>query len=195
MGLSNQELRHALNPGQANKFLRELANSLEFLKVIPLSESKKKRMDDREFIVGYLAFMLTSYKNYKENTRDVFLSEALSKINNLTNAELTNIKGNFKKAMLAAYDIFGENAFRKISYKNNRKFPVNKSLFETWSIYFSQLNDKDIQKLKKYKQKLIDTFIQYVDNDKEFLVSISQAAKKVEYRFEIIGKIIQEVLL
>lgn len=155
----------------------------------------KKRMDDREFIVGYLAFMLTSYKDYKENTRDVFLSEALSKINNLTDVELLNLKEKFKKAMLAAYDIFEEKAFRKISYKNNRKFPLNKSLFETWSIYFSQLNDKEIQILKQYKQKIIETFIQYVDNDKEFLASISQAAKKVEYRFEIIGKIIQEILL
>ncbi|QLE50560.1 DUF262 domain-containing protein [Nostoc sp. C057] len=195
VGLSNQELRHALNPGKANKFLRELANSSEFIKVITLSESKKKRMDDREFIVGYLAFMLTSYKDYKENTRDVFLSEALSKINNLTDVELLNLKEKFKKAMLAAYDIFEEKAFRKISYKNNRKFPLNKSLFETWSIYFSQLNDKEIQILKQYKQKIIETFIQYVDNDKEFLASISQAAKKVEYRFEIIGKIIQEILL
>ncbi|MFN6477537.1 DUF262 domain-containing protein [Nostoc sp. DedQUE07] len=195
VGLSNQELRHALNPGKANKFLRELANSSEFIKVITLSESKKKRMDDREFIVGYLAFMLTSYKDYKENTRDVFLSEALSKINNLTDSELINIKEKFKKAMLAAYDIFEEKAFRKISYKNNRKFPLNKSLFETWSIYFSQLNDKEIQILKQYKQKIIEIFIQYIDNDKEFLASISQAAKKVEYRFEIIGKIIQEVLL
>ncbi|MBG1269644.1 DUF262 domain-containing protein [Nostoc sp. WHI] len=194
VGLSNQELRHALNPGKANKFLRELANYSEFIKVIPLSESKKKRMDDREFIVGYLAFMLTSYKDYKENTRDVFLSEALSKINDLSDPELIKIKEKFKKAMLTAYDIFGENAFRKISYKNNRKFPVNKSLFETWSIYFSQLNDKEIQILKKYKHKLIETFIQYVDNDKEFLASISQAAKKVEYRFQIISQIIQEVL-
>lgn len=86
-------------------------------------------MDDREFILGYLAFMLTSYKDYKENSRDVFLSEALSKINDLSDAELINIKENFKKAMLAAYDIFEKNAFRKISNKNNRKFPLNKSLF------------------------------------------------------------------
>jgi hypothetical protein len=193
--LSNQELRHALNPGKANKFLQKLANLSEFTQVIKLSNNKKQRMDDREFIVGYLAFILTSYKNYKENTRDEFLSEALSKINNLTDAELTKIEEQFKKAMLAAYNIFGDNAFRKISSKNNRKFPVNKSLFESWSFHLSQLRDEDIQKLEKSKQELIDKFIEYADNDKEFLTSISQAAKKVDYRFETIGKIIQEVLL
>jgi len=192
--LSNQELRHALNPGKANKFLKDLANLPEFTQVIKLSDTKINRMDDREFIVGYLAFMLTSYKDYKENTRDEFLGEALSKINNLSALELIKIEENFKKAMLAAYNIFGDNAFRKISNKNTRKFPVNKSLFESWSVHLSQLSYQDIEKLKKYKQDLIDKFIEYADNDKEFLASISQAAKKVEYRFEMIGKIIQEVL-
>ncbi|MBE9237270.1 DUF262 domain-containing protein [Anabaena aphanizomenioides LEGE 00250] len=192
--LSNQELRHALNPGKANKLLKDLANSPEFQQVIPLSPNKKKRMDDREFILGYLAFTLTSYKDYQENSRDLFLNEALSKINNLTDAEITNIKEKFKNAMLAAYDLFGKSAFRKISHKNNRTFPVNKSLFEAWSFHLSQLSDENIQKLIKSKQQLIDKFIEYADNDKEFLASISQAAKKVEYRFETIGKIIQEVL-
>lgn len=193
--LSNQELRHALNPGKANKLLRDLANSPEFQQVIALSPDKKKRMDDREFILGYLAFLLTSYKYYQENYRDLFLNEALSKINNLTDTEITNIQEKFKTAMLAAYDLFGKSAFRKISHKNNRTFPVNKSLFEAWSFHLSQLSDENIQKLIKSKKQLIDKFIEYADNDKEFLVSISQAAKKVEYRFETIGKIIQEVLL
>ncbi|QSV55206.1 MAG: DUF262 domain-containing protein [Dolichospermum sp. UKL201] len=195
--LSNQELRHALNPGKANKFLRELANLAEFKKVVPLSESKKNRMDDREFILGYLAFMLTSYKNYqenKENARNVFLSEVLAKINNLSEVELINIQEKFKKGMIAAYDIFGEKAFRKIDSQDKRKFPINKPLFESWLFHLSQLSDEDIEKLKKYKQKLIDTFIEYADNDGEFFASISQAAKKVEYRFETIGKIIKEVL-
>lgn len=44
--LSNQELRHALNPGKANKLLQELATYPEFKKVIDLSRSKKIRMDD-----------------------------------------------------------------------------------------------------------------------------------------------------
>ncbi|TAE60952.1 MAG: DUF262 domain-containing protein [Nostocales cyanobacterium] len=191
--LSNQELRHALNPGKANKFVKELANLPEFTDLIDLSDSKKKRMDDREFILGHLAFILTSYKDYKENTRDLFLNEALSKINKLSDQELTKIRENFKRAMIAANDIFGDKAFRKI--KNERRFPVNKSLFETWSFYLSQLSDEHIQKLIKNKQNLIDKLIEYTDNDQEFLSSISQAAKKVEYRFETIGKIIQEVLL
>lgn len=97
-----------------------LAESKEFRQVINLSESKKKRMDDREFVLGFLAFMLTSYKDYKEETRDSFLSKSLSKINNLCEAELIRIEKKFKQAMIASVDIFGQNAFRKISNKNKK---------------------------------------------------------------------------
>ena len=96
--------------------------------------------------------------------------------------------------MIAAFDIFDNNAFRKISNKNKRKFPINKSLFEVWSVNLAKLDTKDIQMLKHRKQKLIDTFVKYVDNDVDFLISISQAANKIEHRFETVEKIIQEVL-
>ncbi len=96
--------------------------------------------------------------------------------------------------MIAAFDIFDNNAFRKISHKNKRKFPINKSLFEVWSVNLGKLNIQDIQTLKERKIKLLDTFVNYVDNDAEFLESISQAANKIEHRFETVEKIIQEVL-
>jgi hypothetical protein len=192
--LSPQELRHALNPGQASKFLAKLSKGIEFQQVVNLSESKKKRMDDREFILGFLAFTLTSYKDYDGN-RDSFLSQALFKANHLPEEELKLIENNFKKAMISAYNIFGENAFRKISKKSKKKYPVNKALFESWSVNLSKLSERKIQILENRKQNLIETFINYVDNDKEFLSAISQAANKVEYRFITIEKIIQEVLL
>lgn len=192
--LSNQELRHALNPGEAIKFLAKLASFSEFKRVVNLSDSKKKRMDDREFVLGFLAFYLISYKEYQDKTRDSFLSQALSKINNLSQKEITNLEAIFKKAMIAAFDIFNDNAFRRISHKNKRKFPINKSLFEVWSVNLSKLSMEDIQILKERKVKLINTFVNYVDNDAEFLQSISQAANKIEHRFETVEKIIQEVL-
>ncbi|MEQ8996609.1 MAG: DUF262 domain-containing protein [Coleofasciculus sp. B1-GNL1-01] len=192
--LSPQEIRHALNPGQATEFLAELAKMQEFKQIVDLSDSKKSRMDDREFVLGFLAYTLTSYKNYEEGNRDEFLSEALFKINKLTNQELASIKDKFKKAMIAANEIFGENAFRKLSNKNQRKYPLNKAIFEVWSVNLGKLGDKEIQKLKNKKQEIIDSFRNYINNDKEFNSSISQAANKVDYRFTTVEKIIQDVL-
>ena len=192
--MSPQEIRHALNPGNATKFLAKLARSNEFEQVTNLSDSRKMRMEDREFILGSVAFMLTSYKNYQSETRDLFLTKALSKINNMSESELGAIENNFKKAMVAAWEIFEINAFRKVSQKQKKKFPINKALFEVWSVNLSLLSDEQLDILKQHKEQLIEKFRNYVDEDGEFRTSISQAAEKIEYRFKIIEKIIQEVL-
>jgi hypothetical protein len=192
--MSPQEIRHALNPGKATKFLAKLATSNEFEQVTNLSDPRKMRMEDREFILGSVAFMLTSYKNYQSETRDLFLTKALSKINNMSESELGAIENNFKKAMVAAWEIFDRNAFRKVSQKQKKKFPINKALFEVWSVNLSLLSDEQLDILKQHKEQLIEKFRNYVDDDGEFLTSISQAAEKIEYRFKIIEKIIQEVL-
>ncbi|AFY50777.1 Protein of unknown function DUF262 [Nostoc sp. PCC 7524] len=192
--LSNQELRHALNPGQAIKLVAKLASFSEFQLVVNLSDSKKKRMDDREFVLGFLAFYLISYKEYQDETRESFFSKALSKINNLNHEDVIKIEENFKKAMVAAFEIFDNNAFRKISYKNKRKFPLNKSLFEVWSVNLSRLSIEEIEILKHRRQKLINIFVNHVDNDADFLVSISQVKNKIEYRFATVEKIIKKVL-
>ena len=192
--LNPQELRHALNPGKGTKFLAKLAESQEFRKVVNLSESKKKRMDDREFILGFLAFKLTYYKEYNAETRDSFLSKALAKTNNLSALELDLIEKDFKKAMIAAFNIFGGNAFRKNSDNNRKKYPVNKALFEAWSVNLSNLNETQLKTLQDKKENLINIFLQYMKTDKYFLQSISQAAEKINIRFSTIETIIQEVL-
>jgi hypothetical protein len=192
--LSPQELRHALNPGKAARFLRDLAASPEFQQVVKLGDTRKMRMDDREFILGFLAFTLTSYKDFKEDNRDAFLTKGLAKINKLTDEELNSIGNTFKKTMIASYEIFGEYAFCKISQEQKRKYPVNKALFEAWSVNLSNLTEKQIKLLAIKNTELINKFSNLVDNDKDFLISISQAATKVEYRFSTIEKIINEVL-
>jgi len=192
--MSPQELRHALNPGKATKFLAKLATSNEFKQVTKLSNLRKMRMDDREFILGFLAFNITSYQDEHSEKRNLFLSKALYKVNNMSEYELQDIENNFKKAMVAAWEIFGKNAFRKISKHQTKMFPINKALFEVWSVNLSLLSDEQLDILKQHKEQLIEKFIHYVDSDREFLISISQAAEKIEYRFRIIEKIIQEVL-
>ncbi|NES04049.1 MAG: DUF262 domain-containing protein [Okeania sp. SIO2F4] len=192
--LTNQEIRHALNPGQALKLLAEIAKYPEFTNVIQLGESRIKRMDDREFVLGALAVMLTFYKDYAKEGREEFLDNAMKKINNLSESEIKKLANKFKNTMIVCQEIFGDEAFRKPKKPKQRKFPVNRALFETWSFHISQLNRQEVQKLKIKKQDLIDKFAKYVDKDKEFVKSISQAQDKIEYRFETIGKIIKEVI-
>ena len=192
--LTPQEIRHALNPGKVLKLLFDLAKSPEFTNIIKLGESRLKRMDDREFVLGALAVMLTSnsYENYTKDGREEFLDNAMKKINGLSDSEIKTLENKFRNTMIICQEILGNQAFRKP--KKQRKNPVNKALCETWSFHISQLNSQQIQKLKNRKQELLDKFAEYVDNDKEFLKSISQAQDKIEYRFETVKKIIEEVL-
>ncbi|EAW35770.1 DUF262 domain-containing protein [Lyngbya sp. PCC 8106] len=193
--LSPQELRHALNPGKATKFLDRLAKSQEFIEITNLGKKRKQRMDDHEFVLGFVAFSLTPYHKYPvKKGRDYFLNEAMIKINKMDNSMEQEVENKFQYAMKAASDIFGDSAFRKMSRKN-RKYPINKALFEAWSVTLSQLNSQELEILKTKSKILKDKFIEQMEKDKDFLASISQAANKVEYRFMTIEQIVQEVLL
>ena len=116
----------------------------------------------------------------------------MKKINNLSESEIKKFANKFKNTMIVCQEIFGDEAFRKP--KKQKRNPVNKALFETWSFHISQLNSQQTQKLKNRKQELVDNFAKYVDKDKEFFKSISQVQDKIEYRFETIEKIINEVI-
>lgn len=93
--LSPQELRHAFNPGQATKFLDNLAKSKEFKKATNISSKRQQRMDDHEFVLGFIAFLLTPYTDYPiREGRDYFLNEAMGKINSMDAEGLNEIEKN-----------------------------------------------------------------------------------------------------
>ncbi|MGM3305028.1 DUF262 domain-containing protein [Anabaena sp. WFMT] len=189
--LNPQELRQAMNPGQAIKILKKLANLPEFERVTNLSKKKKQRMDDHEFILGFIAFTLNNYEEYPvRKGRKYFLHEAMKQLNKIDSNLTDKIVNNFTIAMKTADNIFGDSAFRK-----SQKSPVNKSLFEAWSVSFSKLNSQEIDILINHKELLKEKFIEKMQKDNDFNKSISQAASKVKYRFEQINQIVQEVLL
>lgn len=195
--LSPQEIRHALNQGKVTELLRRLAESNEFIKATKFNKSKKqKRMSDREFILGFLAHKIHGYTKYKTfDSRDDFLVQTMTLINKkMSNETLEQIADDFTKAMIAAYDIFGDDAFRKLSNTTSRRYPVNQALFEAWSVTLSQLEDSELETLRQKRDDIINRFKNLVDSDENFLESISQVSKKVEIRFSRIQNVIEEVL-
>ncbi|MBP0004850.1 MAG: DUF262 domain-containing protein [Cyanobacteria bacterium SBC] len=194
--LSPQEIRHSLNQGKATKLLLKLADSPEFNRVTNLSKRKKRRMIDREFVLGFLAFTIQDYRAYeKYKSRDGFLVNAMTQVNkHLSDNEIEKLEYDFKKAMNAAYDIFGEKAFRKISSNSARKYPLNEALFEVWSSSLGKSSDRELKILMQKKEMLIEKFSSLIDNNPDFLKSISQASQKIETRFQTIENLIREVL-
>jgi hypothetical protein len=194
--LSAQEIRHALNQGKATEMLSRLAASKEFKRAMDNS-IRDNRMADRECVLRFLAFTITSYTRYKAKEFDSFLNDCMREINKMSVQELGELEDRFRRAMVAAYDIFGRDAFRKRYEADATRYPINKALFESWSVNLDQLSNSQVQILKERKDILLGRFIDLINN-REFEASISQGTgdiKKVNRRFSLIKQLIEEVLV
>ncbi len=140
--LTPQEIRHALNQGTPAEFIKDLSKSALFTKATDNRLKASKRMEDRDFVTRFVGFYIAG-NEYKPDL-DTFLNFAMGKLNSLTRGQRLNIKEDFKKAMSASYDIFGRDAFRKrFSISDNRK-PLNKALFEAWSVNLAMQTNENI---------------------------------------------------
>lgn len=191
--LNSQEIRHCLYQGKATMLLKELSKTAEFKSATDDSISDE-RMADRESILRFLAFRIKSYQNYKKPEFDEFLGKVMREINIMPDQEILTLKQDFIQAMNKALIVFAGNAFRKMYALEQKRNPINKALFETWSVC---LLPYDTFVLMKFKEKIVEKFIQVFNTDKEFEDSISQGTgdvRKVYKRFEVVETIIREAI-
>lgn len=193
--LKLQEIRNALNQGPVCSFLKRLAVSDEFITATSGTVTAK-RMADRELVLRFMSFKMKSYGDYK-GTRDLddFLTKAMRDINVMTDSERDSLETSFKRAMRWARLLLGDLSFRKNS-NSQRKSPINKALFEAWSVSLSNLSDTDLQLLVEHQQRLLDGYKVLCD-DVRFSKAISQAtgdSVQVCTRFRMVENLIREVL-
>ena len=190
--LNGQEIRHALNPGPVRDYLKKLAESDEFKKATDNSIDPK-RMVDRECVLRFLAFYITPWEDYSSSDLNGYLVRAMQKINDMSTCERDNFAVGFRKSMLAAFDIFGESAFRKPS--NGRRSPINKGIFETWSVQLAHCLPEQISALVKRRNDIQDRFKKLMTEDSDFLDSISYTTgspQRVQKRFRAIEQLVEE---
>ena len=199
MPLSGQEIRHALNQGPSTRLLKELAKSEEFQTAVDKGVSPM-RMTDRECVLRYLAFKLRSPNEYaSRDDLDSFLNDRMQQINQLgkENQNLLEVlRHDFKRVMVAARRIFGNQAFRKYFPRESRRSQVSKALFEVWSVNLDKLDEEQIALLIARKRQLMEKFAKLM-NDIEFMNAISYStgdSRRVHYRFRKVKEIIQETL-
>ncbi|EMS1123162.1 DUF262 domain-containing protein [Klebsiella aerogenes] len=215
MPLTLQEIRHALYQGKSSILLYELSCSEEFLNVLG-NKVNDTRMASRELILRFLSFLVFNRENYKSNL-DSWLSNTMRVINlmpNITQKELNKIyktadelpvinlsdldevKDLFKKAMLRCDVIFDGHAFRKSIPGDERKTPINKSLFEVWSNVLCRLSDDEFIKLKYNKKSLLEKY-KLILEDTEFVSAISRHSSmqsSVIGRYNAIDNIVKETI-
>lgn len=193
--LNSQEIRHASNQGVPAEFMAELADLEEF-KIATDKALSPKRMIDREFVTRFLAFYLRPHNDYIPDL-DTYMNAAMSELKKTDKQQRQKIKSDFIQSVLLAKSIFGKWAFRKADEYPEKRKPINKALFETWSVSLAKLDENQRKKLEIRKEILFQKLIQLVNADSNFFdsITVSTGSKSnVSYRFSSIEKIIQETL-
>lgn len=189
--LEPQEIRNALYQGQATKFIQVLSQTENFISATDGS-IKADRMLDREFCLRYVAFTQLSLDDYNGNLDD-FLNQGMDYLSKASDKELDDIMFRFKEVMNDCKEIFGKNAFRKIS-KDGRRRPINKALFEGWSNIIINLQDKEIDLLVKNRKNVIAMFIELCE-DYSFQNALRASDKNsINYRLKLMKSVVDHVL-
>ena len=186
--LTAQEIRHALYQGPVTDLLIELVDSEEFKEAIG-GKINDSRMGMRELIMYFLAFLVIP-RNFYKGSVDNWLSNAMRVINlmptlhekdllqiytdgnipDIGYKSIDELKSSFKLAMVRATTLFGEHAFRKSLPNSSRKTPVNKALFEVWSVLLCELTTDKFQTINENKSVLIESYQQLLDGNKAVFV-------------------------
>ncbi len=206
MRLSEQEIRHALYQGPATDLLSSLVKSGLYMNTIG-STINDARMAGRELILRFIAFSILGYNAYKGDMDD-FLSIAMACLNrdhldfpNLDVPESIVIPSKneiietFITGLERSQIIFGDHAFRKSS-ANERKTPINKSLFDVWMIHLSKITQSEFDIVEKNKKSVLNNYRDLLlDNDFSNAISRhSGSIGGVKYRHTKIKELIDEFI-
>ena len=195
--LNPQEIRNALTPQHVRDYLKELAQSDEFLKATENS-IRSNRMADRECILRFLAFHMDHWGNYSTSTTDLntYLTNAMKKIGTLKGEERDQFATDFKKAMDAGFRIFGRDTFRRRGYDNART-PVNKALLEIWGVALANCSPEQIEILVSKRDALKEESARLMNDDRDFVNAISYSTgnqKRVAKRFTTVEQLVRSML-
>lgn len=191
MPLTSQEIRHALYEGISSNLLQELVASDSFVEAIG-KRINDSRMSASELVLRLVSFMIQDRKNYKPGM-DTWLSNAMRILNcfpsptdeqlkriyaredvpEILITDINEIKRKFHLAMNRGREFFDGHAFRKSLNGEERKSPVNKSLFEVWGNILAVMPEQKFEALKERKFDFIKGYKKLL-SDNEFNNAISR---------------------
>jgi hypothetical protein len=131
-------------------------------------------MLDREFCLRYISFTQLDIEN-EYTVLDEFLNKGMDYLATADDVALDQIYFEFEYVMKVSSQLFGKFAFRRLNTEE-RRGPVNKSLFEAWSLILMKLSENDINILITKKSELMKIFTKLCD-DYDFQNAIRSSDK------------------
>jgi len=188
--LNAQEIRHCMSRNRSRDFLKGCAVMPEFEAVVGEALRSRVRMTDREMVLRFCAFRLLGVEVYEEQpyrAMEPFLDEATRRLDDpkfVSDAELERLRRDFKRAMVASHQIFGDHAFRKWPLGKEGRSPFNRALFESWSV---ALADVETHEVANVRDRIVRQARALMSSDSEYVTAITTStgdARKVRYRFQ-----------
>ena len=194
--LNKQEIRNALHRGLVRDYLKKLAESVEFRRATCKSINPK-RMADRELVLRFLAFYMEPWEDYTTGDLDDHLGTAMEKINAMEDTRRHALEAAFTKAMDAAHEIFGDSAFRKRYQEQDHRRPVNRALFDSWSVGLARRSHDELESLVSKRDVVMQESMRLLNEDPDFDKVISYATgqpSRVQKRFRTVDALIRRCL-
>ncbi|MBF0341443.1 MAG: DUF262 domain-containing protein [Magnetococcales bacterium] len=185
--LNAQEMRHCISKSRSRDFLAALCAKPEFHQATRQQLKDNSRMMDMELALRYCAFsLLEDIDKYNEyEGLDDMLTKTVGKLDHsVTDDRLQMLESGFVRAMKNVRELFGDHAFCKWRVDNNYLSPINRALFDAWSVL---LATADPSKILQHKESIVRDAREMMSNDNDFFSSISYGTSKysqVTMRFE-----------
>ncbi|MFN6543967.1 DUF262 domain-containing protein [Mycolicibacterium nivoides] len=184
--LNAQEIRHCMSKDRSRGILKRMTHTREFSKATN-ALTDHIRMNDREMALRFTAFWLLGIDEYIENpVMESFLIRTTQLLDNpsvLPDVSVDALEKTFRAAMRKVYLLFGEHSFRKWPNYSTSRSPINRALFETWSVAVA---DYALGDLEHRKEQIVQAARDRMTRDITYLDSITSSTadrRRVSYRF------------
>jgi hypothetical protein len=185
--LRAQEIRHCVSKQRSRAFLKELAATAAFENATGGVLKNHRRMVDRELALRFVAFWCRGPAGYlRSDSLESFLlrvTRSLDDESEIDDLALADIKSAFERGLTLAHEVFGHYAFRKWPTGLDRLAPINRALFETWTV---ELARADQAAVRENAEKIRNFARQGMASDTKYIGSISNSTgdvRSVHMRF------------
>ncbi len=189
--LNAQEIRYCMTGKKVRGFLNKLSKTEEFNRATHNQLKNHTRMADLEVILRYLGAIHQNEIHPYPGNMNEHLSETSKWAESLSEGALAQLETRFVSSMNKATALFGDYAFRKWPSNNDRKLPINRALFEVWTL---ELEKHALNELNINKSLIVEKFRTMMKDDYEFIEAITIGTgdrAKFKLRFEKVAQLMR----
>ncbi|MFI7355247.1 DUF262 domain-containing protein [Streptomyces avidinii] len=188
--LNGQEIRHCMSSPRSRDILHRMTHTDAFAKATGGRLTDHIRMNDREMALRFTAFWLKGLGAYQERpVMETFLMDATEMLDDpkqVPDEQVAELEAAFERAMSHAYLVFGDHAFRKWPTGEDWRRPINRAMFESWSLALSD-PDHTVDELRTRRSSIVTAARRRMTSDVAYLNAITSSTAdrgRVDYRFK-----------